>query len=300
MKDYIVDIRGISKRFGATAALNDVSIAINRGELFGIIGPDGAGKTTLFRILTTLVKVDGGCAYVNGYDIDRDIRQIRSTVGYMPGKFSLYPDLTVKENLSFFASLFGADIKKNYEIIAPVYDMLKPFEDRQAGKLSGGMKQKLALSCALIHSPQIIFLDEPTTGVDAVSRREFWDMLETLKERGITIVVSTPYMDEASRCDRIALINRGEVLRVGTVKELTSMFPFHLYSVAADDMYRLLRVLRDTDGVKGCYPFGDSHHVMTNAEFDFIPLLKEKGFGDIVVKTSLPTIEDLFITLMQR
>ena len=302
MCDYVVDIKGVSKRFGTVEALKDINLSVRRGELFGIIGPDGSGKTTLFRILTTLVAPDCGSAVVDGRDVMRDIRHIRSSVGYMPGRFSLYPDLTVAENLEFFASLFGADIEKNYAVIAPVYDKLKPFANRRAGKLSGGMKQKLALSCALIHNPRILFLDEPTTGVDAVSRREFWDMLEQLKKKGITIIVSTPYMDEASRCDRIALINQGRIMRTGTVEELTAMFPHHLYAVSADNMYRLLQLLREMPGVTGCYPFGAAHHLMTSRGIDADELVSElsaAGLTHINVKAVSPTIEDLFITLMQ-
>ena len=301
MGDYVVDIKGISKRFGRVEALKNIDLGVCRGELFGIIGPDGAGKTTLFRILTTLIVADGGTALVNGNDVAKDIGKIRSSVGYMPGRFSLYPDLTVEENLAFFASLFGVDADTNYEIIAPIYDKLKPFAKRRAGKLSGGMKQKLALSCALIHNPEIVFLDEPTTGVDAVSRREFWDILERLKHRGITIVVSTPYMDEASRCDRIALINQGEIMSTGTVSELLSMFQYRLYAVSADNMYRLLHQLRNIQGIEGCYPFGSSHHLITKQEIDVdrcLSQLTAAGLRDINMRMVQPTVEDLFITLM--
>lgn len=301
MGDYVVDIKGISKRFGRVEALKNIDLGVCRGELFGIIGPDGAGKTTLFRILTTLIVADGGTALVNGNDVAKDIGKIRSSVGYMPGRFSLYPDLTVEENLAFFASLFGVDADTNYEIIAPIYDKLKPFAKRRAGKLSGGMKQKLALSCALIHNPEIVFLDEPTTGVDAVSRREFWDILERLKHRGITIVVSTPYMDEASRCDRIALINQGEIMSTGTVSELLSMFQYRLYAVSADNMYRLLHQLRNIQGIEGCYPFGSSHHLITKQEIDVdrcLSQLTAAGLRDINIRMVQPTVEDLFITLM--
>ena len=299
MNDYVVDIKGISKHYGSVEALRDINLSMHRGELFGIIGPDGAGKTTLFRILTTLIVPDDGMAVVNGHDVAKDIGEIRSSVGYMPGRFSLYPDLTVEENLKFFASLFGVDIETNYAMIAPVYDKLKPFANRMAGKLSGGMKQKLALSCAMIHSPEILFLDEPTTGVDAVSRREFWDMLEKLKQRGITVIVSTPYMDEASRCDRIALMNQGRIMRTGTVEELTSEFPHRLYAVSADNMYRLLKVLRELKDVISCYPFGRYHHVTTCRDINFTAILENEGFKEIEVKTLQPTIEDLFITLMR-
>lgn len=216
-----ISISGITKRYGSLTALDNVSFEVGRGELFGLIGPDGAGKTTLFRLLTTLMRPDSGSAKVEGYDIVEDYREIRNIVGYMPGKFSLYQDLTVEENLNFFASIFGSTIEGNYDLIAPIYSQIEPFRKRRAGKLSGGMKQKLALSCALIHRPKVLFLDEPTTGVDAVSRSEFWDMLARLKNHGISILVSTPYMDEAGRCDRIALINEGRIMRIDTPERIT-------------------------------------------------------------------------------
>lgn len=216
-----ISISGITKRYGSLTALDNVSFEVGRGELFGLIGPDGAGKATLFRLLTTLMRPDSGSAKVEGYDIVEDYREIRNIVGYMPGKFSLYQDLTVEENLNFFASIFGSTIEGNYDLIAPIYSQIEPFRKRRAGKLSGGMKQKLALSCALIHRPKVLFLDEPTTGVDAVSRSEFWDMLAGLKNHGISILVSTPYMDEAGRCDRIALINEGRIMRIDTPERIT-------------------------------------------------------------------------------
>lgn len=216
-----ISISGITKRYGSLTALDNVSFEVGRSELFGLIGPDGAGKTTLFRLLTTLMRPDSGSAKVEGYDIVEDYREIRNIVGYMPGKFSLYQDLTVEENLNFFASIFGSTIEGNYDLIAPIYSQIEPFRKRRAGKLSGGMKQKLALSCALIHRPKVLFLDEPTTGVDAVSRSEFWDMLAGLKNHGISILVSTPYMDEAGRCDRIALINEGRIMRIDTPERIT-------------------------------------------------------------------------------
>lgn len=209
-----IEIQHISKSYGKVEALKDVSFSVEAGELFGLIGPDGAGKSTLFRLLTTLMIPDKGCAYVNGMDCVKDYRQIRQIVGYMPGKFSLYPDLSVEENMMFFASIFGTTIEENYDLVAPIYRQIEPFRTRKAGKLSGGMKQKLALSCALIHKPSVLFLDEPTTGVDVVSRVEFWDMLTQLRDQGITILVSTPYMDEAQRCGRTALINEGTILDI--------------------------------------------------------------------------------------
>lgn len=215
-----ISINDVTKNYGSICALDNVSFEVEKGELFGLIGPDGAGKTTLFRILTTLLVPDSGTATVEGLDAIKDYTRIRSIVGYMPGRFSLYQDLSVEENLEFFASIFGVDVKDNYDIIAPIYSQIEPFAKRRAGKLSGGMKQKLALSCALIHRPQVLFLDEPTTGVDAVSRSEFWDMLAGLKQYGISILVSTPYMDEAGRCDRIALINEGKVLKIDTPENI--------------------------------------------------------------------------------
>lgn len=215
-----ISINDVTKNYGSICALDNVSFEVEKGELFGLIGPDGAGKTTLFRILTTLLVPDSGTATVEGLDAIKDYKRIRSIVGYMPGRFSLYQDLSVEENLEFFASIFGVDVKENYDIIAPIYSQIEPFAKRRAGKLSGGMKQKLALSCALIHRPQVLFLDEPTTGVDAVSRSEFWDMLAGLKQYGISILVSTPYMDEAGRCDRIALINEGKVLKIDTPENI--------------------------------------------------------------------------------
>ena len=211
-----IEVEHISKSYGEVAALRDVSFDVKAGELFGLIGPDGAGKTTLFRLLTTLLKPDAGRASVVGLDIVNDYRDIRKQVGYMPGRFSLYSDLTVRENMEFFASIFGTTIEENYDMVAPIYRQIEPFSDRRAGKLSGGMKQKLALSCALIHKPKVLFLDEPTTGVDVVSRVEFWDMLYALRQQGITILVSTPYMDEAQRCSRVALINKGQILAIDT------------------------------------------------------------------------------------
>ena len=217
----MLSIQNLTKRYGTLTALDHVSFEVKQGELFGLIGPDGAGKTTLFRLLTTLMHPDEGSAIVDGFDIVTDYKAIRTVVGYMPGRFSLYQDLSVEENLEFFASLFGTTVDEGYDLIAPIYRQIEPFKTRRAGRLSGGMKQKLALSCALIHKPRVLFLDEPTTGVDAVSRSEFWDMLATLRKHDITILVSTPYMDEASRCDRIALINEGKILRIDTPDHIT-------------------------------------------------------------------------------
>jgi len=296
-----IEVHNLSKSYGRVRALDDVSFTVKRGELFGLIGPDGAGKTTLFRLLATLLNPDAGGAQVDGYDIVKDYRAIRSRVGYMPGRFSLYPDLSVEENLRFFAALFGVTVEESYDLIAPIYRQIEPFRQRRAGKLSGGMKQKLALSCALIHRPSVLFLDEPTTGVDAVSRSEFWDMLAGLRERGITILVSTPYMDEASRCDRIALCNEGRILGIDTPEGIVRGFDRRLYGIAAKSMFALLERARAMDGVRDCYPFGERHHLVVDANFDIerfkAQLSDVEGLDVVVVE---PTIEDMFIKLMKR
>jgi len=257
----MVTVRRVSKNYGDVPALSDISFDVAPGEIFGIIGPDGAGKTTLFRILTTLLLADSGSAMVDGSDVIAGYREIRRKVGYMPGRFSLYQDLTVGENLDFFATVFNTTIKENYHLIKDIYVQIEPFKKRRAGALSGGMKQKLALCCALIHKPRVLFLDEPTTGVDPVSRKEFWAMLAKLKEDGITILVSTPYMDEASQCDRIALIQEGRFMNIDAPDAIAAAFPVPLYAVRGESMFALLKDLRALDGVTGCYAFGDAHHV---------------------------------------
>ena len=296
-----IDIQRLSKSFGRVRALDAVSFSVGKGELFGLIGPDGAGKTTLFRLLTTLLTPDSGTATVDGSDIVNDYLSIRSRVGYMPGRFSLYPDLTVEENLEFFAALFGVRAKESYDLIAPIYEQIEPFRTRRAGKLSGGMKQKLALSCALIHRPGLLFLDEPTTGVDAVSRSEFWDMLASLKQNGITILVSTPYMDEASRCDRIALCNEGRILGIDTPDGIVRRFDAPLYAVRASNMYALLSAARRAEGVAECYPFGEVHHLVAGGGFDIRQFMDQLNELDgLSIKPAAPTIEDVFIKLMKR
>lgn len=297
----VIEVENLSKSFGNVKALDSISFSVNRGELFGLIGPDGAGKTTLFRLLTTLLNPDDGRASVDGFDIVKDYRSIRSRVGYMPGRFSLYPDLTVEENLSFFAALFGVSIKESYDLIAPIYKQIEPFSTRRAAHLSGGMKQKLALSCALIHRPSVLFLDEPTTGIDAVSRVELWDMLAGLKEQGITILVSTPYMDEASRCDRIALCNEGRILGIDNPREILKRFDSKLYAIGADNMYALIRAARQVDGVFECYPFGEKHHIVTTDDFN-VETFKEqlKDLKGLSIEPVQPVIEDVFIKLMKR
>ncbi len=296
-----IKIHNLSKNYGKVQALRDVSFEVQRGELFGLIGPDGAGKTTLFRLLATLINPDGGTATVDGCDIVKDYIDIRRRVGYMPGRFSLYPDLTVEENLNFFAALFGVSIKESYSLVAPVYSQIEPFKNRLAGKLSGGMKQKLALSCALIHKPSVLLLDEPTTGIDAVSRSELWDMLATLKDHGITIVVSTPYMDEAGRCDRIALCNEGRLLGIDTPKGIVAGFNQPLYAIKADNMFVLLGAARCAEGVADCYPFGEYHHLVADHSFVADRFLKElNAIGGLEIVPAEPTIEDMFIKLMKR
>lgn len=296
-----IEVYNLSKSYGRVKALDNVTLSVERGELFGLIGPDGAGKSTLFRLLTTLLSPDSGHAKVDGFDIVKEYLDIRSRVGYMPGRFSLYPDLSVEENLQFFASLFGVTVKESYDLIAPIYKHIEPFKERHAGKLSGGMKQKLALSCALIHRPSVLFLDEPTTGVDAVSRSEFWDMLTELKGRGITILVSTPYMDEASRCDRIALCNEGHILQIDTPEGIVKGFDRPLYGIKAKNMYRLLERARSAEGAYDCYPFGEYHHLVVDDSFDierFSTLLSY--IEGLEIKRIEPTIEDMFIKLMKR
>ncbi len=298
-----VVVKAISKSYnkGATLAVDAVSFNVTKGELFGLIGPDGAGKTSIFRMLTTLLLPDKGTATVNGFDMVKDYKAIRSNVGYMPGRFSLYQDLTVEENLDFFATVFNTSIKENYELIKDIYVQIEPFKTRRAGKLSGGMKQKLALCCALIHKPVILFLDEPTTGVDVVSRREFWEMLKKLKQQGITILVSTPYMDEATLCDRIALIQSGKILSIDTPGRIINEYPEKLYAIKSDQISLLLKALRNHKKVKSCYAFGEYLHVSFNQEVKKEMLLEELGVNHSALEMMQiePSIEDCFIRLMK-
>jgi ABC-2 type transport system ATP-binding protein len=301
-----VDIESLSKSFGGLPAINEVTLRIMSGETFGFIGPDGAGKTTLFRILTTLIRPDGGGAKVLGLDVECDLWSIRSRVGYMPGRFSLYHDLSVAENLEFFAAVFGTTLARQYDLIAPIYRHLEPFRSRRAGALSGGMKQKLALCCALVHRPEILFLDEPTTGVDAVSRREFWDLLAALRAEGLTIVVSTPYMDEAGRCDRVALIQAGRILGVAAPADIGADYPLPLLAVTASDRFRLLQALRSYPHAHAVYPFGSSaHYTDSRAAADPAQIgealrrhLVAEGFADAVVAPIPAGIEDSFMARM--
>lgn len=296
-----IKVVNISKSYGAIRALENISFEVKAGELFGLIGPDGAGKTTLFRILTTLLFADEGTAAVSDLDVVNDYKSIRSSVGYMPGRFSLYQDLTVEENLKFFATIFGTTLEENYDLIKDIYTQIEPFKNRRAGKLSGGMKQKLALSCALIHKPKILFLDEPTTGVDPVSRKEFWEMLKRLQEKGITMLVSTPYMDEAALCDRIALIQGGKILEVATPKEMVKRYPKKLFNVSADNTYDLIKNLNQYEHHHSVYPFGQFvHYTDQRDDFEIEHLkhfLEGRGLNGITIEASVPTIEDTFMEL---
>lgn len=293
----------LTKRYGGVTALDNVSLEIESGEMFGLIGPDGAGKSTLYRILATLLRPDSGSASLLGLDAVRNYKELRRRIGYMPERFSLYQDMTVMENLRFFASLFGVRIDESYDLIAPVFRQLEKFPDRMAGKLSGGMKQKLALSCALIHRPEILLLDEPTTGVDAVSRSEFWDMLGGLHAQDITILVSTSYMDEATRCGRIAIIDKGHILSVGAPKALAAGLDENLYNAVAADMFRLLAALRAMPEVVDCYTFGATLHVVGTDHFNPSEIerrLRGMGLADARVYPAVSNIEDLFIKLTRN
>ena len=298
-----VSVSRLSKSYTSIKALDNVSFEVQKGELFGIIGPDGAGKTTLFRLLTTLILPDGGSAVVKDFDVVKDYASVRRIIGYMPGKFSLYQDLTVEENLNFFATVFNTTVKENYHLIEDIYKHIEPFKTRRAGKLSGGMKQKLALSCALIHKPKVLFLDEPTTGVDPVSRKEFWEMLLKLKSQGITIIVSTPYMDEAGLCDRIALMQNGKFLRIDSPENIIASYPQKLLSVTADNMHGLLNDLRSCPYVKSSFSFGASCHVtMVESATAAMPdeYMINKGYGNIDITEIKPTVEDCFMLMLKE
>jgi len=298
-----IEVEGISKKYGEVEALKNVSFSVNPGEMFGLIGPDGSGKTTMFRILTTLIRPNSGNAIVDGLDIVKDYKEIRNRVGYMPGRFSLYQDMTVEENLKFFATVFNTTIEENYYLIKDIYQQIEPFKKRRAGKLSGGMKQKLALSCALIHKPTVLFLDEPTTGVDPVSRKEFWEMLKRLKTQGITILVSTPYMDEAMLCDRIALIQDGSFLGIETPQDIITDFKEVIWSAKSHNMSALLSDLRACEGVKSCFAFGTVHHLTVDPSLIITALekkMQDKGHFDIEISEITPTIEDCYMQLASR
>jgi len=298
-----ITISNLSKSYEETKALDSINLSISEGEIFGFIGPDGAGKTTLIRILTTLLLADEGNAIVDGYDVVTDYKQIRNNVGYMPGQFSLYQDLTVEENLTFFAGVFKTTIKENYHLIKDIYQQIEPYKNRRAGKLSGGMKQKLALSCALIHKPKVLFLDEPTTGVDAVSRKEFWEMLNKLKQDGLTIVVSTPYMDEAALCDRVALIQKGKILDINSPENIVKSFPFKLYGVHTKNIYHLNNHLNSLKETHSAYLFGESIHWTLKDNYsanDIVKRIKENEFNDVSINTIEANIEDCFMELMTK
>jgi ABC-2 type transport system ATP-binding protein len=289
------------KKYKKVQALNGVSLEVDEGEIFGIIGPDGAGKTTLFRILTTLILADEGIASVNGFDVVKEYKKIRECVGYMPGRFSLYQDLTVEENLNFFATVFRTTVQENYDLIKDIYVQIEPFKTRRVGALSGGMKQKLALCCALIHKPTVLFLDEPTTGVDPVSRKEFWNMLKRLKKQGIAILVSTPYMDEASLCDRIALIQDGRFLKTDTPQNIVREFGTELWSVKSNQMSKLLKDLRAFEAVETCFAFGDTHHITFKneppTEQELSDYLHSLDHNHVYIKSIEANVEDCFMRL---
>ncbi len=298
----MIEVKDLDKSYrkGRVKALNGISFTVEDGEIFGVIGPDGAGKSSLFRILASLILPDSGSATMNGYDAVKDYRKVRQIIGYMPGRFSLYQDLSVEENLTFFATLFNTTIEENYHLIKDIYQQIEPFKNRRAGALSGGMKQKLALSCALIHKPEILILDEPTTGVDPVSRKEFWDMLGRLKEQGITILVSTAYMDEASRCDRIALIREGEFIASDTPQGIIDDYPEVLWSVEGSRKSALLDALRSNARVKTSFAFGDKHHITVEKKLypgELKQYLVDKGFDDVRIDPIEPTVEDCFMAL---
>lgn len=296
-----IHVQNLSKSYNKISAIDSISFDVKEGELFGLIGPDGAGKTTIFRILTTLLIANEGSASVAGFDVLKDFIAIRNSVGYMPGKFSLYQDLSVEENLKFFATIFGTTIEENYDLIKDIYVQIEPFKTRRAGALSGGMKQKLALCCALIHKPKVLFLDEPTTGVDPVSRKEFWDMLKRLQQKGITILVSTPYMDEAALCDRIALIQKGEILKIDTPENIINKYDKSIYDVRAKNTYQLIQDLKKYPSQYSVFAFGEYiHYIDKNADFKVLDLhnyLEKHNHTEIEIHVSKTTIEDVFMDL---
>jgi len=302
MKEPIV-IEGISKRYEDIHALKEITFRVRHGEIFGLIGPDGSGKTSLFRILTTLLLPDSGNAYIQGLHIVKDYKKIRNIIGYMPGRFSLYQDLSVEENLSLFAAIFGTTIEENYDLVKEIYSQIEPFKDRRAGKLSGGMKQKLALSCALIHRPEVLFLDEPTTGVDPVSRKEFWGMLKNLKSHGITILVSTPYMDEANMCDRIGLIQNGDILSIDTPEMLIKAFKKDIYAIRTAHKHKMLSTLKQYEFSHSVFSFGDSIHYIDKRDNintqNLHSSFEKLGLSEFEIQKTLPSVEDCFMELMK-
>ncbi len=302
--EILLSVNNVSKKFGKVEALRNVSLSIKPAELFGVIGPDGAGKTTLFRLIATLLIPDSGKINVLGFDSVSEYKKIRRSIGYMPGRFSLYPDLTVEENLDFYATVFGTTIEENYDLIKEIYSQLEPFKTRQAHNLSGGMKQKLALSCALIHKPEFLILDEPTTGVDAVSRKEFWEMLQKLTKTGMSIMVSTPYMDEAKLCDRVALMQHGNIMTIDSPFEITKKFPKQLVKVSNGSAYKLIKELHDYHDIGSVHVFGHEIHLTGTQNQVNIPSLRQflisRGHGNAVIEIIEPTIEDCFIHYMTK
>lgn len=296
-----IKVQNISKSYNNIKAVEDISFTVEEGELFGLIGPDGAGKSTIFRILTTLLLANEGTVSVAGFDVVKEYKSIRNAVGYMPGKFSLYQDLSVEENLTFFATIFGTTIEENYDLIKEIYVQIEPFKKRRAGALSGGMKQKLALCCALIHKPKVLFLDEPTTGVDPVSRKEFWEMLKRLQQKGITILVSTPYMDEAALCNRIALIQKGKILKIDSPKNIISNYDKTIYDIRAKNMHQLILDLKQYPSQYSFFAFGEYiHYIDKKAHFnseELLNYLQNKKHSEIEIHISNPTIEDVFMDL---
>ncbi len=300
----MIHIENLHKSYGETVALKDITLQVNEGELFGLIGPDGAGKTTLMRILMSLLLPDNGTARLDGFDVSRNYKQVRQITGYMPGRFSLYLDLSVEENLEFFATVFDTTIEENYDLIKDIYYQIEPFKKRRAGKLSGGMKQKLALSCALIHKPKVLILDEPTTGVDAVSRKEFWEMLMRLKKQGITILVSTPYMDEASLCDRIALIQQGHIFTVDTPDKIAAGFHEDIWAIKSPVLYETAKLLQDLPRIISVNSFGQELHLVTPkgtlSESSISDFLKNAGESQFEIRATKASIEDVFILFMNN
>ncbi len=304
MSELSVIVKDISRKYDKIIALDNINVSVKKGELFGFIGPDGAGKTSLFRILTTLLLPDEGTASIEGLEVVKDFKKIRNIVGYMPGRFSLYQDLSIEENLNFFASIFKTDPKKNYHLIKDIYQQIEPFKNRPAGKLSGGMKQKLALSCALIHKPKVLFLDEPTTGVDAVSRKEFWEMLKKLQNFGITIIVSTPYMDEAGLCDRVALIQDGKIMEIDTPKNIQSKFSCQLTEIKSNNMFDIVNDIKQNPRIISAFRFGDnihvSYHEKETTQNEIKNFLENKGHQITRINNIEADIEDCFMALMNQ
>lgn len=301
----ILIVQDLIKKYNNHVALSNLTFQVERGEIFGIIGPDGAGKSTLFNILATLILPSSGEIRILDKDILKDYKKIRKEIGYLPGTFSLYPDLTVQENLSFFSTMYGVGIKENLPMIMPIWRQISPFKDREAGKLSGGMKQKLALCCALIHRPKILLLDEPTTGVDPVSRKEFWDLLDQIKEYDVTVLVSTPYMDEVTRCNRIALMQEGRFITNDTPQNIVSLFKGELYALKTPHLFQLLELMPNFKGENSFYPYGEFLHIafyqdIESEKNNFLHFLEESRIVYENFRQIDPLIEDCFIELIKE